>query len=283
MIALTAQQMRDADARAGSRVGPTTLMRNAGSAIAELIRRTTPGGRIVAFAGPGNNGGDAFAAFAELDDRYTCIIHAAESPHPSPEREDAVKRAWNVKRTTLPQTEEAARAALDGCALAVDALFGTGSRLPLPAQYAPAIAGLNACDAPVLAIDIPSGTDADTGRVDDAAVKADRTITIGALKPGLLLDPARDYVGELWFGPIGILPSDVAVSPPEFAVIDAPEFLSLLPRRAGDARFTGALRPLIGAISVERMRQANLLVDRDSDKRTPDEAARWLDAAASPR
>jgi len=113
MIAVTAQQMRDADARAGARLGPAALMRNAGSAIAAFIRRTIPGGRIVAFAGPGNNGGDAFAAFAELDERYTCVIYAADA-HPSREREDAVKRARNVKRAPFPQNDDAANAALEG-------------------------------------------------------------------------------------------------------------------------------------------------------------------------
>ena len=69
----------------------------------------------------------------------------------------------------------------------------------------------------------------------------------------------------------------VTLADPRRALPSYDALLLVSPRRAGDARFTGALAPLIGAIPVERMRRANLMVDRDADKRTPDEAARWLD------
>jgi osmoprotectant transport system permease protein len=69
----------------------------------------------------------------------------------------------------------------------------------------------------------------------------------------------------------------VTLADPRRALPSYDALLLVSPRRAGDARFTGALAPLIGAIPVGRMRQANLMVDRDADKRTPDEAARWLD------
>ncbi len=69
----------------------------------------------------------------------------------------------------------------------------------------------------------------------------------------------------------------VTLADPRRALPSYDALLLVSPRRAGDARFTGALAPLIGAIPVERMRQANLMVDRDADKRTPEEAARWLD------
>ncbi len=76
----------------------------------------------------------------------------------------------------------------------------------------------------------------------------------------------------------------VTLIDPRRALPSYDALLLVAPRRANDARFTGALASLIGAIPVERMRQANLMVDRDADKRTPDEAARWLDPdAAAPR
>ena len=71
----------------------------------------------------------------------------------------------------------------------------------------------------------------------------------------------------------------VTLADPRRALPSYDALLLVAPRRADDARFTGALRPLIGAIPVARMRQANLMVDRDADKRTPAEAARWLDPA----
>ncbi len=68
LYVLTPQEMRDADAAAGARIGHEMLMRNAGDRVAERIRALVPrGGRVVAFAGPGDNGGDAFAALASLD------------------------------------------------------------------------------------------------------------------------------------------------------------------------------------------------------------------------
>jgi osmoprotectant transport system permease protein len=71
----------------------------------------------------------------------------------------------------------------------------------------------------------------------------------------------------------------VTLADPRGALPSYDALLLVSPARAGDARFTAALAPLIGAIPVERMRQANLMVDRDADKRTPDDAARWLDPA----
>ncbi|MEA3043856.1 MAG: osmoprotectant transport system substrate-binding protein opuBD [Sphingomonadales bacterium] len=71
----------------------------------------------------------------------------------------------------------------------------------------------------------------------------------------------------------------VTLADPRRALPSYDALLLVSPARAGDARFTAALAPMIGAIPVERMRQANLMVDRDADKRTPDEAARWLDPA----
>ena len=69
----------------------------------------------------------------------------------------------------------------------------------------------------------------------------------------------------------------VTLADPRRALPSYDALLLVSPRHAGDARFTGALRPLIGAIPVDRMRRANLMVDRDADKRTPAQAARWLD------
>ena len=87
----------------------------------------------------------------------------------------------------LPGGEEAARAALEG-AVAVDALFGTGARLPLAEPYRPLARALDARERPVVAIDIPSGIDALTGAVSGDAVRASVTVTLGAAKPGLFLE-----------------------------------------------------------------------------------------------
>jgi osmoprotectant transport system permease protein len=119
---------------------------------------------------------------------------------------------------------------------------------------------------------------------------------------GMALGPVRlrpDFAGERSYSPtfmyravadgsadvISAFSSDgriaaldlVTLADPRHALPSYEAVLLVSPRRAGDARFLGALRPLIGAIPIERMRQANLMVDRDVDKKSPDEAARWLD------
>jgi NAD(P)H-hydrate epimerase len=246
---LTPQAMRAADAQAIARAGETELMRNAGQRIAERLRAiSSPARPIVAFAGPGNNGGDAFAALAELAPAYECTIAADPAGQRSEARLAAEARAAEagVRVVSLPVNEEAARALLDD-AIGVDGLFGTGARLPIPEPYRHLARALDARKGKVLAIDIPSGIDALTGAAGDDAVRASVTVTLAAVKPGLLLEPARQYVGELWCGRIGIDDSILAAQPQEFASLDAQAFLQLLPQRAPDTQKYSAGAPLIVA------------------------------------
>ncbi len=251
---LTSAEMRAADAQACAASSDVALMRNAGTRIAELIERMIAGGgMVVAFAGPGNNGGDAFAAFAELDPTYERIIYAADASRASDARIDAETRAKNagVVVRPLPSDDDGARAALAGAALGVDALFGTGTRLPLGEAYRAPARALDRERLPVLAIDIPSGIDADTGACSDDAVRASATIALAALKPGLLLEPARQCAGELWVGEIGIEPAVLSSHAKTFAALDNNAFLALLPHRAGDSDKRTAGAPLIVAGSQQ--------------------------------
>src|SRR5262249_3857860 len=112
---LEPEAMRAADAAAAGAVGEDTLMRNAGTWIADRLRAMAPsGGRIVAFAGPGNNGGDAFAALAEISPEYDCEVYTVVGGQPSPARSaaEARARAAGVATRALPATERDARAAL---------------------------------------------------------------------------------------------------------------------------------------------------------------------------
>lgn len=250
---LTPLEMRDADAQAVAQVGDVALMRNAGRAVAEYVRGVVPSGRIVAFAGPGNNGGDAFAAMAELPKSYERIAYAPTADSSSPARADAVARALadGVILRDLPSDESSARAALDGSSLAIDALFGTGARLPLGDRYVPAVRALDARDRRVLSVDIPSGVDALTGAVSAAAVRATETISLAGMKPGLLFEPARAFAGELLIADIGIDQSILQANAKTFAALDDAAFLDLLPRRARDADKRGAGAPLIFAGSTQ--------------------------------
>lgn len=250
---LTPEQMRAADAAAIVVVGDDALMRDAGRQVAARLRATVKRGeRIVAFAGPGNNGGDAFAALAEIANDYACVVHADAPANASPARRAAAERARAAGVTVLPlpDSEEAARAALDGAA-GVDGLFGTGSRLPLAARYAMLARALDARRGRVLAIDIPSGIDALTGAAGDDAVRAGETVTIGAAKPGLFLDPARDRVGELWYAPIGIDDAVLRAQPRTFAALDDDACARLLPERAAESDKRAAGAPLVIAGSPQ--------------------------------
>ncbi|MGC9992945.1 MAG: NAD(P)H-hydrate dehydratase [Candidatus Cybelea sp.] len=250
---LTPEQMRAADAAAVEQVGANKLMRNAGRRIAKRLRAMAkPGSRIVAFAGPGNNGGDAFAALAELSPEYDCTVAADPAAQGSEARDAARARAKKagVSIVALPADEDAACALLEN-AVGVDGMFGTGARLPLPEAYRHLACALDGRERAVLAIDIPSGIDALTGAVSDGAVRATVTVTLAAAKPGLLLEPAREYVGELWYAEIGIDDAILAAQPRTFATLDNAEFMKLLPRRAADTDKRAAGAPLIIAGSTQ--------------------------------
>lgn len=250
IFVLTPDEMRAADADAAASAGRETLMRNAGASVAERVRALVPhGGRIVAFAGPGDNGGDGFAALAALDASYERTIFADPAPKASVERKafEKAAAAAGVGVQPLPKTGDEAVAAAQGAAVVLDALFGTGSRLPLDERYRAAVRALDNRRVCVVAIDIPSGVDAATGAVDDDAVRASETVTMAALKPGLALMPARENVGALWCARIGIDDAVLARHARSYAALDDERFLALLPARPleSDKRSAGA--PLVVA------------------------------------
>ncbi len=254
MRALTAEQMRAADAAGVARVGEVELMRRAGVALAEALRTLAPQARrLVAFAGPGNNGGDAFAAFAELDKNVERIVYGVSPREASPARRDAEVRALatGVALRPFPQTAAAARAALHATDVVLDAMLGTGARSDPGPAFAVALDALEDCSAHVLAIDIPTGIDATTGAVASRAVRAGTTVTLGALKAGLLLYPARAHVGRLFVGDLGLAAEIAALDGPFYQALTDAEFSALLPVRPdeSDKRASGA--PLVVAGSVQ--------------------------------
>ncbi len=223
-------------------------MRNAGARIAEQVQSVLPqGSRVIAVAGPGNNGGDAFAALAELSGQYHCIAIADAAAAGSDDRIAARERAAHAGVGIVPLEETPNPLESFGDALAIDGMFGTGARLPLPEAYRPFARALDARRRTVVAIDVPSGVDALTGAVSGDAVRATVTVTLAALKPGILLEPAREYAGDIRCVDIGIEPQLLAAQRHEFAALDDPAFLALLPRRAPNSDKRSAGAPLIVA------------------------------------
>lgn len=249
MRVLTADQMREADARGMARKGEVSLMRAAGYRLNEAIERFAPGhGPVVAFAGPGNNGGDAFAALALVDRERSRTVYAMEAAAPTPARTDAESRAAiaGVTVRPFPQTREEAADALRGATVVLDAMLGTGSRAAPSGRFVSAIEALNAFPrASVLAVDIPTGIDASSGAVAEHAVQAGLTVTLGALKFGLLLDPARALAGDLYLGDIDLGPEIPGLDGPQISALVDDEFLALLPRRADNADKRSAGAPLV--------------------------------------
>jgi len=189
--------IRDIEARVMPDAKPS-LMERAGRAAAEdavrlIIDRPGP---ILVACGPGNNGGDGFvlARHFRQAGREVTTVFADDAARLPPDAAKALadwRAAGGETVATLPPTPA------DGWALVVDALFGIGLTRPIVGRHAEWIATLNSQRAPRLALDIPSGLDADSGRVLGACFRATHTTTFIALKPGLLTLDGPDYAGEV--------------------------------------------------------------------------------------
>ncbi|MHB8462325.1 MAG: NAD(P)H-hydrate dehydratase [Vulcanimicrobiaceae bacterium] len=249
IAALSAEEMRGLDERACAAESATILMRRAGTALAAHCTRMLADGRVIGIAGPGNNGGDAFAACASLDARYERIILELEHGEESAARRDARKRAVKSGVVIRSISADALADALQAADLILDGMLGVGSRFPLSPELLACIDAINSAACPVLAIDIPSGIDADTGAIPKRAVHATCTLALGALKPGILLDPARAIVGDVYLYDLAIAPELVAATPHRFASLDAASFLASLPQRAilADKRAAGAVLLVAGS------------------------------------
>lgn len=218
------------------------LMRNAGqAAFAELQRRWPDRRALTVFCGAGNNGGDGYViARLALQAGYTVSIYAiADVGVLKGDAQTSYRDFLQAGGTIGKLTPDLA--VRDG--IIVDALLGTGLNREVSDNYSKAIAAINACGCPVLAVDVPSGLCADTGCVMGYAVKADITVTFIGLKPGLFTGQAADYCGE-------IVHADLAVPETVFAGIEpvarllAKVSLSRRPRGAHKGHFGHVL--LIG-------------------------------------
>ncbi len=201
----TAAEMKAAEA--GHDVD--TLMEQAGRAVADAVRSHYPGARrIRAVCGKGANGGDGRIAVRLLREAG---VDAEESTD------------------------------LDGADLVLDALFGTGfSGAPRP-DAAALIVRMNEVEAPVVAVDVPSGVDASTGEVPGEAVRADLTVTMHGLKVGLEVSPGLFYAGDIELADIGL--QDV---PTEHALV-TPRILRHVPaKRSGDTKYTAGSVLVVG-------------------------------------
>jgi len=247
VLAVTAAQMGVIDGAAVHRESGPALVRRAGIAIAAIVAHYRNNGPLVAFAGNGDNGGDAFAALAELEGPRVAYHDPAYDG--SATRVDARERARASGVELRPYPADAAY--LQTASLLLDGLCGVNVRLPLDAPVAERVCVLNAAGVPILALDIATGTDPTTGALNQPHVRAIATIAIGRPKLGSMLDPGRGATRDLWCAPLGMRDDDLRDAQTDAFVVTSDEFASLLPARGdtADKRSSGA--PLVIAGSAE--------------------------------
>ncbi|MDQ0327351.1 hydroxyethylthiazole kinase-like uncharacterized protein yjeF [Rhodopseudomonas julia] len=201
LLLLTPEQMGRAD-RAAMEAGisGSLLMENAGTAVAMRAQEICPhGGHVLVLAGPGNNGGDGLVAARLLAERGYRVRLALLGSREKLSGDAAIAASrWQGGLEKLS-------AGIDLSAdLIVDALFGAGLGRPIEGEVAALVEAVNACQRPVLAVDLPSGIDGRTGCVRGAAFKAAKTVTFFREKPGHILLPGRLHCGEIHVADIGI-------------------------------------------------------------------------------
>ena len=215
MKVVTAAEMRqiDQDTIEGIGIPGIVLMETAGSAIVRVIEQHYPTHqRIGIIAGKGNNGGDGIVIARQLAHIGRDVYLFLASPPDSftGEAQTNLQIAKNLGLRIEEILTEAGfydtgtvPAILANCELLVDAIFGTGLRGAARDPIARVINAINSLPTPILSVDLPSGLDADTGHPLGTCVRADRTVTIGLPKRGLLMHPGAELTGELEVVDIG--------------------------------------------------------------------------------
>ncbi|MFB7905119.1 NAD(P)H-hydrate dehydratase [Kitasatospora sp. NPDC056076] len=255
------ETVRAAEAELMARLPEGTLMQRAAAGLAATCARLLIGGRgrvygsrVTVLAGSGDNGGDALyagAALARRGARVTAVLLAPAKVHPGGL---AALRAAGGRVTA---EQEVGLADFSCADLVLDGIVGIGGRGGLRPEAVPyARAGRRGT---VVAVDLPSGVEADSGEVPGAALRADVTVCFGTYKPGLLVDPGASYAGTVQLVDIGLEPPE-----PEVTALQHADVAALLPlpgaesdkyRRgvvgvaAGSARYPGAaLLAVAGAL-----------------------------------
>jgi ADP-dependent NAD(P)H-hydrate dehydratase / NAD(P)H-hydrate epimerase len=252
------RKVRAAEQALMAKLPPGALMQRAAAGLASVsagLVGKVPGARVVILAGSGDNGGDALYAGARLAGRGAAVLAVTAGSRVHEAGLAALRAAGG--RQAGPE-DPAVPAALGAADLILDGLLGIGGRGGLREPQA-SLAGLAArSPAVVVAVDLPSGVDADTGVVEGAAIEAGVTVTFGTLKPGLLIDPGARHAGVIELIDIGLGPY---LDAPDAIAMQARDVGARLPRPpedsdkyrrgvvgivAGSERFTGAAALAVG-------------------------------------
>src|SRR3989338_788746 len=201
-----AAQVRELDRRAIETHGiaGARRMHRAGAAVFNLLRTRGPRARnVVIVCGPGNNGGDGYvvARLAQAEGLTPTLLYIGDAP----KGEAAAMRLACETAGLTPVAFDAQRLARGD--IVIDALLGTGLEREVTGLWRTAIDAINHSGLPVLAVDIPSGLHADTGRVMGAAVRAHATVSFIGLKPGLFTAEGPTHTGDVYFDDLGVPPA----------------------------------------------------------------------------
>lgn len=245
------QEIRAIEHHALALQPPPPLMQRAGIAAAHVARdMLVHGKRVLVFAGPGNNGGDAWVCARQLRDWWfdVQVVFLGDAKLLSADALSAMQSwtqasgAWTPNWNTIARKPD----------LIIDGLLGIGMTREVSGPMAAAIQWINEAAVPVLALDTPSGLNADTGRVMGCAVRATRTITFLGLKPGLLTLDGPDHAGQV--GSDRLQLDTAAFELPHGQVLDA-SLLDAFPKRVrnshkgtfGSVGVIGGAHGMIGA------------------------------------
>jgi NAD(P)H-hydrate epimerase len=246
MEILTAASMRRVDARTIGeyRIPGLSLMESAGRATAEALVEEIPrlaSRRVVVFCGKGNNGGDGLVTARHLKRRGVApeVFLVARGDDLEGDAAVNLARAREDGVTIVEVADESAWSRnvleIDRDAIVVDALLGTGVTGGARGMIARAIDAINASPATVVAIDLPSGADADSGRLAGPTVRAHRTLTLCRPKPCLVMEPAASHAGPWRVLDIGIPNEAVEEERADLEWLDAEVAARLVPARPRDA------------------------------------------------
>ena len=233
------------------------LMNRAGAALFdELCSRWPAAGHIAVVCGAGNNGGDGYVV-ARLAREKGLRVTLMAPADPDTLKGDA-RTAWGAARAAGVTAMGFDAAVLDQADVLVDAIFGTGLDRPVTGPWAEAITAINRAAIPVLAVDIPSGLQADTGQVLGVAVRAAATVTFIGLKQGLFSAAGPEHCGVLAYDDLGVPEAVLNQVPPAAERIDWLRMKSVLPPRPRDAHkglfghvlVVGGNRGMAGAVRM---------------------------------
>ncbi len=234
MKVVDAVQMREIDRRTIEDFGlaSAVLMERAGLSVVKRITDLfDPSRKVVVLAGGGNNGGDGLVAARLLHNAGWDVRAFVVSPRDGLSRdclgqfETALKMGVRIEAEKIPSPRE-----LSG-AVVVDALVGTGLNKPLRDGLSLLVKRVNRARTDVVAVDIPTGISADTGRIMGTAVKADVTVTFGLPKRGHLFHPGAGYSGRLFVEDIGFPPALLNAADLRLELVEQARVPGLLPPR----------------------------------------------------